>query len=92
MTERILKILIPKGSLQESVESLLKTTGYKVSRGSRGYRPVVNDPEIEMKMLRPQEIPNYLKFILMFHSIFFMVLIHKANYVDQLNFVCIPIC
>ena len=60
MSDKILKVLIPKGSLQQSVEGLLTTAGYKLSRGSRGYRPVVNDEQVEMKMLRPQEIPNYL--------------------------------
>nr|MDO8112841.1 ATP phosphoribosyltransferase [Candidatus Sigynarchaeota archaeon] len=55
-----LKFLIPKGSLQETVESLIKTAGYKYYLDSRGYRPTINDPEIDMKMLRPQEIPNYL--------------------------------
>lgn len=58
--EKQLKFLIPKGSLQETVESLIKTAGYKYYLDSRGYRPTINDPEIDMKMLRPQEIPNYL--------------------------------
>jgi ATP phosphoribosyltransferase len=55
-----LKFLIPKGSLQETVETLIKNAGYKYYLDSRGYRPTINDPEIDMKMLRPQEIPNYL--------------------------------
>ncbi|MEX2679995.1 MAG: ATP phosphoribosyltransferase [Candidatus Sigynarchaeota archaeon] len=58
--EKQLKFLIPKGSLQETVETLLKTAGYKYYLDPRGYRPSINDPEIDMKMLRPQEIPNYL--------------------------------
>lgn len=60
MEQRKLKFLIPKGSLEKTVDELLKTAGYNVSLGSRGYRPVLNDDEIDMKMLRPQEIPNYL--------------------------------
>ena len=58
--EKQLKFLIPKGSLQETVESLIKTAGYKYYLDSRGYRPTINDPEIDMKMLRPQEIPTYM--------------------------------
>ncbi|MHA1682121.1 MAG: ATP phosphoribosyltransferase [Promethearchaeota archaeon] len=58
--KRRLKIALPKGSLWNATDNLLKTAGYKLSGGSRGYRPSINDEDIEIKMLRPQEIPNYL--------------------------------
>ncbi len=60
MNDKKVRFLVPKGSLQDTWEAILKTAGYKLSTGSRGYRPVTNDETIEMKMLRPQEIPNYL--------------------------------
>ncbi|MHA1794312.1 MAG: ATP phosphoribosyltransferase [Promethearchaeota archaeon] len=60
MENKKLKFALPKGSLWEATELLMKTAGYKLSRGSRGYRPSINDDEIEIKLLRPQEIPNYL--------------------------------
>ncbi|MFX1557671.1 MAG: ATP phosphoribosyltransferase, partial [Promethearchaeota archaeon] len=47
--------------LQEAVTSFFERAGFKFSfASSRDYRPSVNDPEIYIKMLRPQEIPNYL--------------------------------
>ncbi len=56
-----LKLTIPKGSLQEVVTTFFERAGLKLKFASdRDYRPVVDDPEIYIKMLRPQEIPNYL--------------------------------
>ncbi len=61
MKEKVLKISIPKGSLQEEISSFFERAGLKLSFGSkRDYRPSVGDPEIYLKLLRPQEIPNYL--------------------------------
>ena len=57
----LLKFTIPKGSLQEVVTEFFKKAGLKLSfSSSRDYRPTVNDSELYIKLLRPQEIPNYL--------------------------------
>ncbi|MHA1273178.1 MAG: ATP phosphoribosyltransferase [Promethearchaeota archaeon] len=56
-----LKLTIPKGSLQEVVEELFKNAGLRLRySSSRDYRPTIGDPDIYVKLLRPQEIPNYL--------------------------------
>jgi len=61
MSNKILKLTIPKGSLQDVVSSFFERAGLKLSfTSSRDYRPTVDDPEIYVKLLRPQEIPNYL--------------------------------
>jgi ATP phosphoribosyltransferase len=61
MNGNILKLTLPKGSLQEEVFEIFKRAGLKLSFSSdRDYRPTVGDPEIYIKLLRPQEIPNYL--------------------------------
>ncbi len=61
MSNKTLKITIPKGSLQNSVVSFFERAGLKFSFSSkRDYRPTLNDSEIYVKLLRPQEIPNYL--------------------------------
>jgi ATP phosphoribosyltransferase len=49
--------VIPKGSLEQGTYEVLKTAGYIISGQERTYRPSINDPEIEVKILRPQEIP-----------------------------------
>jgi len=53
-----LKFAIPAGSLQESTFNLLERAGYKVFSRERSYKPSINDPEIELRLLRPQEIPT----------------------------------
>ncbi|TXT62813.1 MAG: ATP phosphoribosyltransferase [Promethearchaeota archaeon] len=60
-SEKMLKFTIPKGSLQSDVTSFFEQAGLKLRfSSSRDYRPSINDPEIYIKLLRPQEIPNYL--------------------------------
>ena len=61
MEKNELKFTIPKGSLQDTVTSFFQRAGLKLTfSSSRDYRPIVNDPELYIKLLRPQEIPNYL--------------------------------
>jgi len=61
MSEKVLKLTIPKGSLQEDITLFFERAGLKLkSVSKRDYRPSVGDPEIYIKLLRPQEIPNYL--------------------------------
>ncbi len=52
------KFAIPKGSLEEATFKILERSWTKVNRKSRGYRVYLDDPEIIVKMLRPQEIPT----------------------------------
>ncbi|MCP4762643.1 MAG: ATP phosphoribosyltransferase [archaeon] len=58
--EKKLKVALPKGSLWKTVKALFVEAGYNITESERGYRPTINDKEIEIKLLRPQEIPNYL--------------------------------
>ncbi|MEM1514611.1 MAG: ATP phosphoribosyltransferase [Candidatus Bathyarchaeia archaeon] len=51
---------IPKGHLAEGAFKLLERAGYTISGAERSYRPSINDPKIELKILRPQEIPVYV--------------------------------
>jgi ATP phosphoribosyltransferase len=61
MNDNILKLTIPKGSLQNVVTTFFERAGLKLTyASSRDYRPSISDPEIYVKLLRPQEIPNYL--------------------------------
>src|SRR3989304_5527522 len=54
------KFAIPAGSLAEATFEILQRSGYKVSGQERTYRPTINDPKIELKILRPQEIPVFV--------------------------------
>src|SRR5207248_4437205 len=61
MTERILKLGIPAGSLQEATGDLFRKAGYKVTYASRSYYPSIDDPEIHCTLIRAQEMPRYVE-------------------------------
>jgi ATP phosphoribosyltransferase len=52
---------LPKGSLQEATFSMFQKAGFKVSVGSRSYLPNVDDPEIDGRLIRAQEISRYVE-------------------------------
>ena len=54
------KLAIPAGSLAKATFDILNRSGYKVSGQERTYRPTINDSKIELKILRPQEIPIFV--------------------------------
>jgi len=56
-----LKIVIPKGSIFEGVIRLFNDAGIYININERVYRPVVNDPELQIKILRPQNIPDLVE-------------------------------
>ena len=51
------RLAVPKGSLEEATFRLLERSWTGVRRKDRTYRVYLDDPEITVKMLRPQEIP-----------------------------------
>jgi ATP phosphoribosyltransferase len=55
-----IRFAIPKGSLERNTYLLLEQSGYRISGLERSYRPLINDPDISLKILRPQEIPIYV--------------------------------
>lgn len=52
---------LPKGSLQEATFAMMKKAGFTVATGSRSYIPSVNDPEVEARLIRAQEISRYVE-------------------------------
>jgi len=61
MTNKVLKIGLPKGSLQDSTFALFKKAGFNVSCSSRSYYPRINDAEIQPILIRAQEISRYVE-------------------------------
>ena len=57
-----LKLAIPKGRLYDEVVRLVEDAGFRLSKNGRNYRPYINDPEIEIKILKPQNIPKLVEF------------------------------
>jgi len=59
---KILKLGLPKGSLQESTFKMLKKAGFNVNlSSSRSYFPSIDDPEIQAVLLRAQEMSRYVQ-------------------------------
>lgn len=52
------KFAIPKGSLEEATFEILEKAWTTVNRKERTYRVFLDDPDIVVKMIRPQEIPT----------------------------------
>lgn len=61
MTDRVLRVGLPAGSLQEAALTLFRKAGYNVAFNARSYYPSVDDPEMECILIRAQEIPRYVE-------------------------------
>ncbi len=61
MSDKILKLGLPKGSLQESTLVLFQKAGYNVSVSSRSYFPSIEDEEIKPMLVRAQEMARYVE-------------------------------
>jgi ATP phosphoribosyltransferase len=57
----VLKLGIPKGSLQDATIDLLARAGWKVTISSRSYVPGIDDPEIDCLLVRAQEMARYVE-------------------------------
>ncbi len=60
MSGKVLKLGIPKGSLEEATVKLFEKAGYKIRIKSRSYFPSIDDDEIECMLIRAQEIARYV--------------------------------
>jgi ATP phosphoribosyltransferase len=57
---KLIKLALPKGSLEKATFAFFERAGYKIRGQDRTYRPKINDSEIEIKILRPQEISQFV--------------------------------
>jgi ATP phosphoribosyltransferase len=61
MTNKILKLGIPAGSLQEATARLFAKAGYQITYSSRSYYPAIDDPELHCTLIRAQEMARYVQ-------------------------------
>ncbi len=52
---------LPKGSLEESTKSLFAKAGWKITSSSRSYTPSIDDPELDGRFVRAQEVSRYVE-------------------------------
>jgi len=57
----VLKIGLPKGSLEQSTVEMFKKAGFSISISSRSYFPSIDDPELEAMLVRAQEMARYVE-------------------------------
>jgi ATP phosphoribosyltransferase len=60
-SKRLLRIGVPKGSLQESTVDLFERAGYRMRFSARSYFPAIDDPELGVVMFRAQEMSRYVE-------------------------------
>src|SRR5262245_9128056 len=56
-----LRFGLPKGSLQDATIEKMAKAGFNISVSSRSYIPYVDDDELEIRMIRAQEISRYVE-------------------------------
>lgn len=59
--DKKLRVVVPKGRIFSKVSKLLAEAGVRLSGDERAYRPVASDPDIEIKIMKPQNIPRLLE-------------------------------
>lgn len=52
---------LPKGSLEDSTKALFAKAGWKITTSSRSYKPSIDDPELDGRFVRAQEVSRYVE-------------------------------
>lgn len=53
---KILMFAVPKGNMEAEIHQLLADAGLKLTITSRGYRPSISHPDIDVKLLKPRNV------------------------------------
>ena len=56
-----LKIVVPKGRIQDGVVRLMTEAGFGMEIDKRVYTPQADDPDMEIKIMKPQNIPQLVE-------------------------------
>lgn len=59
--KNVLRLGLPKGSLQDATLEKLARAGWNVQASSRSYIPYVDDPELDIRLIRAQEVSRYVE-------------------------------
>ena len=57
----VLKLGLPKGSLENATIDLMRRAGFLITVAPRSYFPAIDDPEIECMLVRAQEMARYVE-------------------------------
>lgn len=56
-----MRLGLPKGSLEEATIEKMAKAGYRIEVSARSYIPYADDPELEVRLIRAQEISRYVE-------------------------------
>ena len=59
--KQVLRLGLPKGSLQDATIEKMAKAGFNITVSSRSYIPYVDDPELEIRFIRAQEVSRYVE-------------------------------
>ena len=59
--ERTLRLGLPAGSLQEATFAFFRQAGWRITAAARSYYPTSDDPELDLVLMRPQEMSRYIE-------------------------------
>src|SRR5438876_11785720 len=57
----VLKLGLPKGSLEQAAIEKMARAGFNISLNARSYLPYVDDEELEIRLIRAQEVSRYVE-------------------------------
>jgi len=60
-SQPVLRLGLPKGSLQEATIEKMAKAGFNISVSSRSYVPYVDDEELQIRLIRAQEVSRYVE-------------------------------
>ena len=60
MSEKVLKLGIPTGSLQKATIELFGKAGFNITDAERNFQPRIDDEQIQLICLRAQEMSRYV--------------------------------
>jgi ATP phosphoribosyltransferase len=81
----IIKLAVPKGSLEEATIDLFSRAGWKITKHSRNYFPDIDDAEISLSLCRAQEIGDYVTAGVMDAGITGLDWIHEYGHQDKVK-------
>ena len=58
---RVLKLGLPKGSLQQATFDMMSRAGFNVYASARSYYPDVDDPQLQGRLIRPQDMSRFVE-------------------------------
>jgi ATP phosphoribosyltransferase len=61
VTKPFLMLGLPKGSLEEPTLKLFEKAGFRISKSSRSYKPSIDDPDLDGRFVRAQEVSRYVE-------------------------------